>query len=172
MKNGSRLFKKCMLVILLIAVCSFAVLSIQNRKAKEPTVERPSSYLSGQRENDIDREELKKITGDYQAVESGEEGKQTYVAPWWHLFISEEYEEMGPYFSVYDNNAGNPGFEGRIMYLKDGILIVEIDDDLFEEMPANWRTEEGGKYAILDYAETDEGIRLGYRDSDAFFVKD
>ncbi len=77
-----------------------------------------------------------------------------------------------PYFSVYDNNAGNPGVEGRIMYLKNGILIVEIDDDLFEEMPANWSTEEGGKYAILDYAKTDEGIRLGYRGSDASFVKE
>ncbi len=131
-----------------------------------------SSYLTDQRENDINSEELKKITGDYQAVESGEEGKLTYVAPWWHLFISEEYEGMGPYFSVYDNNAGNPGFEGRIMYLKDGILIVEIDDDLFEEMPANWSTEECGKYAILDYAKTDEGIRLGYRGSDANFVKE
>ena len=104
--------------------------------------------------------DLKTLLGDYDA-ESGS----------WHLFIDEDFEDKGPYLSVYDAGAGNPGFEGRIMYLKDGILIVEIDQELYEGMPEGWEPEGKGKYAILDYALTDGGIRLGYRGKEVDFAK-
>ena len=161
MKPGSRFFAKWLIVILLMAIGigTFAALSIRNEKEKEANEASPSSYLTNQRQHDIDLEELKKIVGDYQEEKSS-----------WHLLVSEEYEGKGPYLSVYDNGAGNPGFEGRIMYLKAGIVIVEIDTDLFEEMPAEWEPEGDGKYAILDYSLTDEGIRLGYRGNELDFV--
>ena len=144
-----------------IGIGTFAALSIRNEKEKEANEASPSSYLTNQRQHDIDLEELKKITGDYRA----EEGD-------WHLFITEEYEEKGPYLSVYDNGAGTPGFEGRIMYLKDGIVIVEIDQDLYEGMPEGWEPEGDGKYAILDCSATEDGVRLGYRGSELDFVKE
>ena len=116
--------------------------------------------------------ELKTFLGDYQATESGNPEDEDYVSGQWHLFISEEYEGKGPYLSVYDNSACNPGFEGRIMYLKDDILIVEIDQDLYEEMPVDWRAEGDGKYAILNISAEEDGLKLGYRGSEVLFTKD
>ena len=162
MKRNRHLAKWLMITLIMaIGIGTFGALYINSEKKKEVNDAQPSSYLTNQRQHDIDLEVLKKILGDYQAEES-----------FWHLFISEEYEENGPYLSVYDNGAGNPGFEGRIMYLKDGIVIVEIDADLFKEMPAGWEPEGDGKYAILDYYVTDEGIRLGYRGNELDFVKE
>ncbi|MBQ6389379.1 MAG: hypothetical protein IJH90_07090 [Mogibacterium sp.] len=158
-------------LIMAIGIGTFGALYINGEKDKELNESRPSTYLTNQRKHDIDMKELAKITGEYQAVESGSPDSSDYVAGWWHLFISEDYDEQGPYLSVYDNSAGNPGFEGRIMYLQNDIVIVELDQDLFEQMPADWKTEGEGKYAILDYALTADGIRLGYRGSEADFVR-
>jgi len=159
-------------LIMAIGIGTFAALSLNNEKQKEESEAQPSSYLTNQRKHDIDMEALAGLLGDYQAVESGDPDSSDYVAGWWHLMISEEYEGKGPYLSVYDNGAGNPGFEGRIMYLQKGIVIVEIDEDLYEGMPADWQPEGEGKYAILDYRQSGDNVVLGYRGSEATFKKE
>ena len=168
-----RYFAKWLAVILLMAIGIgvFGALYLSSEKEKEATEASPSSYLTNQRQHDIDMKDLKLLIGDFQAVESGAPGDAKYVAGWWHLFITDEYQEKGPYLSLNDNGSGNPGFEGRIMYLKDGILIVEIDQDLYEGMPSDWQPEGEGKFAILDYSATDSGVRLGYRGSEAQFTR-
>ena len=135
-------------LIMAIGIGTFAALTIANEKDKEENEAQSSSYLTNQRQKDIDMKELKTL----------------------HLFITDDFEDKGPYMSVYDAGAGNPGFEGRIMYLKDGIVIVEIDEDLYEGMPDGWEPEGKGKYAILDYERTDSGIILGYRGKEVSFT--
>lgn len=147
-------------LIMAIGIGTFAALTINNEKDKEANEAKSSSYLTNQRQKDIDMKELKTLLGEYDA-----EGDI------WHLLIDEDFEDKGPYLSVHDAGAGNPGFEGRIMYLKDGIVIVEIDEDLYEEMPDGWEPEGKGKYAILDYALMTDGIRLGYRGNEVDFIK-
>ena len=146
-------------LIMAIGIGTFAALTIANEKDKEENEAQPSSYLTNQRQKDIDMKELKTLLGDFD-----EDGG------YWHLFITDDFEDKGPYMSVYDAGAGNPGFEGRIMYLKDGIVIVEIDEDLNEGMPDGWEPEGKGKYAILDYERTDSGIILGYRGKEVSFT--
>jgi hypothetical protein len=160
--RSSRHIAKWLIITLIMAIGigTFAALTVRNEKEKEQSEAKSSTYLTNQRQKDIDMKDLKTLLGDYDA-ESGS----------WHLFIDEDFEDKGPYLSVYDAGAGNPGFEGRIMYLKEGILIVEIDQDLYEGMPEGWEPEGKGKYAILDYALTDVGIRLGYRGKEVDFVK-
>ena len=51
-------------------------------------------------------------------------------------------------------------------------MIVEIDEDLFEQMPGDWQTEGEGKYAILDYRKSGNDVVLGYRGSEATFIKE
>ena len=153
-------------LIMAIGIGTFAALTIANEKRKETTEAKSSTYLTNQRQKDIDMKELKTLLGDYQA-----EAEDPDDEGFWHLFISEDFEDKGPYMSVYDNGAGNPGFEGRIMYLKDGIVIVEIDEDLYEGMPSGWEPEGNGKYAILDYELEDDGIELGYRGNEVEFKK-
>lgn len=147
-------------LIMAIGIGTFAALTISNEKDKETNEAKSSSYLTNQRKKDIDMKELKTLLGDYDV-----EGD------YWHLMIDDDFEDKGPYLSVYDAGAGNPGFEGRIMYLKDGIVITEIDEDLYEGMPDGWEPEGKGKYAILDYTLTEDGIRLGYRGNEVDFVK-
>lgn len=169
----TRYFAKWLVIILLMAIGigTFGALYLSGEKEKEANEANPSSYLTNQRRHDIDLQDLKLLAGDYQAVESGNPQDPKYIAGWWHLFITDEYEGKGPYLSLNDSASGNPGFEGRIMYLKKGILIVEIDEDLYEGMPADWQPEGEGKYAILDYAVTDSGVRLGYRGTEAQFTR-
>lgn len=172
--KASRFLGKWLLVILVMAIGigTFAALTISNEKEKEASESRPSSYLTNQRQHDIDMEALKGLVGDYQAEESGEPDSSEYVPGYWHLFISDDYEDLGPYLSVYDNEAGNPGFEGRIMYLKDDIIIVEIDEDLYEGMPLEWQPEGEGKFAVLDCSRSGDNVVLGYRGSNIIFIKE
>ena len=159
--RSSRHIAKWLIITLIMAIGigTFAALTVRNEKQKEETEAQSSTYLANQRQKDIDMKALKTLLGDFDA-ENGS----------WHLFISEDFEDKGPYMSVYDTGAGNPGFEGRIMYLKKGILIVEIDQDLYEGMPEGWEPEGKGKYAILDYALTDGGMMLGYRGNEVDFA--
>lgn len=160
--RSSRHIAKWLIITLIMAIGigTFAALTVRNEKEKEQSEAKSSTYLTNQRQKDIDMKDLKTLLGDYDAGSGS-----------WHLFIDEDFEDKGPYLSVYDAGAGNPGFEGRIMYLKEGILIVEIDQDLYEGMPEGWEPEGKGKYAILDYALTDGGIRLGYRGKEVDFAK-
>jgi hypothetical protein len=73
---------------------------------------------------------------------------------------------------MYDSGESDSGFEGPVMYLKDDIVIIEIDQDLYEGMPADWNAEGDGKYAILNISAEDDGIVLGYRGSEVRFERD
>ena len=159
--RSSRHIAKWLIITLIMAIGigTFAALTVRNEKQKEETEAKSSTYLTNQRQKDIDMKELKTLLGDFD-----EDGG------YWHLFITDDFEDKGPYMSVYDAGAGNPGFEGRIMYLKKGIVIVEIDEDLYSGMPDGWEPEGKGKYAILDYALTDGGVTLGYRGSEINFT--
>lgn len=162
----------------------------------------PGSYLTNQRKHDIDMDALGVLEGEYQAAgtsdateDSGSEGQSENSSSvsedstdsdtnrsddsldnntpgWWHLSIRSDYDGKGPYLALYDNGSGNPGVEGRIMYLKDDLVIVEIDQDLYEGMPADWQPEGDGKYAILDIIPDGDNIILGYRGSNAEFIPD
>ena len=147
-------------LIMAIGIGTFAALTISNEKQKEESEAQSSSYLTNQRQKDVDMKALKTLLGEF----DGNDGS-------WHLLIDEDFEDKGPYMSVSDAAAGEAGFEGRIMYLKKGIVIVEIDEDLYKGMPDGWEPEGKGKYAILDYAATDEGVRLGYRGKEVDFAK-
>ena len=159
--RSSRHIAKWLIITLIMAIGigTFAALTVRNEKEKEQSEAKSSTYLTNQRQKDIDMKELKTLLGDFDA-ESGQ----------WQLLIDEDHEDKGPYMSVRDADAGNSGFEGRIMYLKKGIVIVEIDQDIYKGMPEGWEPEGKGKYAILDYALTDGGIRLGYRGNEIDFA--
>ena len=156
--RSSRHIAKWLIITLIMAIGigTFAALTVRNEKQKEETEAKSSTYLTNQRQKDIDMKELKTFLGDFDA----EDGQ-------WQLLIDEDFEDKGPYMSLKD---GGTGFEGRIMYLKKGIVIVEIDEDLYSGMPDGWEPEGKGKYAILDYALTDGGVTLGYRGSEINFT--
>ena len=159
--RSSRHIAKWLIITLIMAIGigTFAALTVRNEKQKEETEAQSSTYLTNQRQKDIDMKELKTLLGNFDA-ENGQ----------WHLLIDEDFSDKGPYMSVRDAGTGVSGFEGRIMYLKKGILIVEIDQDLYKGMPDGWEPEGKGKYAILDYALTDGGIQLGYRGNEVDFT--
>ena len=58
-------------LIMAIGIGTFGALHINSEKEKEANDAHPSSYLTNQRQHDIDMTELKSCIGDYQAVESG-----------------------------------------------------------------------------------------------------
>jgi hypothetical protein len=169
--KSSRYFGKWLIVILIMAIGigTFAALSLSDRSggnqdagtdAVESSSAEPSSYLSNQRKHDIDMEDLGALTGDYRS-EDGD----------WELSIRDDYEQKGPYLSVSRTDSEKPGFEGRIMYLQKGLVIVEIDQDRYSEMPDGWKLESDDKYAILDCVPSGDGAELGYRGSNLLFVR-
>lgn len=163
--KSSKFFGKWLIVILLMAIGigTYAALSladkdVQTAEQQEGQQEAaPQTYLTNQRKHDIDMDALSLLMGDYQSEEGG-----------WQLSIKDEYKQSGPYLTVCDN-TGEPGFEGRIMYLKDDLVIIEIDEELYRSMPDNWKLEGEDKYAILDCVKTDDGVELGYRGSNLLF---
>ena len=158
----NRYIAKWFIVILIMAIGigTFGALTVRNEKQKEENDARPGSYITNQRKHDIDMTELAKLAGDF-------------ASDGWTLTIYEDKGDMGPYLAMKEGSEGRSGFEGRIMYLKDGIIIVEIDEDLFEGMPDGWEADGKGKgdarYAILDIAASDNGLTLGYRGDEIVF---
>lgn len=158
----NRYIAKWFIVILIMAIGigTFGALTVRNEKQKEENDARPESYITNQRKHDIDMTELAKLAGDF-------------ASDGWTLTIYEDKGDMGPYLAMKEGSEGRSGFEGRIMYLKDGIIIVEIDEDLFEGLPDGWEADGKGKgdvrYAILDITASDNGLTLGYRGDEIVF---
>lgn len=106
---------------------------------------------------DIDSAALNNILGEYQAV--AVEDEDNFVGGWWHLSIRDEYNEEGSDFSIYDNEAGNPGVEGKIVKLDDSNIVIEINPDYYDELPSgNWN--DSGDTLEMTYVKTDSGIEL------------
>lgn len=94
-------------------------------------------------ETDLANGTIESISGDYQAVEQGDSGSDKYVAGYWHLYIGEN-DEKKPFLSIYDNGAGNPGVEGLIVDLTKDSMTIEVDPDMYEELPsAKWELDDG-----------------------------
>ena len=75
------------------------------------------------------------------------------------------------YLSIYDNEAGNPGVEGKIDFIDGSSLIVKIDPDYYEELPsAKWKSD--GKTLEVKYMKTDKGIELKNNDATVSFIKE
>ena len=108
------------------------------------------------------------IAGDYQirTTDSAEATDDDY----WHLSIYED-EELGPYLSIYDNLAGNPGVEGIITEINDTDITVQIDPDYYDQLPSyDW--QDSGDTLEISYKITDEGIILTNNDTALRFVKE
>lgn len=99
---------------------------------------------------------LDEITGEYEV--SVEESSDQNVGEWWHLSIIDD-DEYGEYLSIYDVEAGNPGVEGKITSIDDSTITINIDPDLYEQLPTDkWKCD--GKTLTLDYAKAGDGIEL------------
>ena len=106
---------------------------------------------------DIDREALVLANGEYQAVEVDD--PDDYIGSWWHLSILEDDYEYGDYLTIYDNEAGNPGVEGKIVLIDDKNIKVKIDPNYYDQLPSGqWK--DSGEYLELTYERTPDGIIL------------
>lgn len=113
-------------------------------------------------------EDFKDIAGEYQVVAVEDvENDEDYVGTWWHLSIDSKEK----YLSIYDNEAGNPGVEGKIDFIDGSSLIVKIDPDYFEELPSGkWKSD--GETLEVKYKKTDNGIELENNDATVSFTKE
>lgn len=117
---------------------------------------------------DMKTDDIKDIAGEYQviAVEDVKDDDD-YVGTWWHLHI----DSKDKCFSIYDNEAGNPGVEGKIDFIDGSSLIVEIDPDYYEELPCGrWKSD--GKTLEVKYMKTDKGIDLENNGKTVSFIKE
>lgn len=117
----------------------------------------------------IDAAALNSIVGEYQAV--AVEDEDNFVGGWWHLSIRDEYSEEGSDFSIYDNEAGNPGVEGKIVKLDDSSIVIEINPNYYDELPSgNWN--DSGDTLEMTYVKTDDGIELTNNSVAINFIQD
>ena len=108
------------------------------------------NWCQDPKENVVDETCFENLQGDYQAIESED------VDYYWHLYIG-MLEDEKYYLSIYDNAAGNPGIEGKIIQLDDKMIKIKIDFDYFEEMPAAWELEDD-TFIILQYQKEENGM--------------
>lgn len=141
--------KKLAMVLLCISLI-FALFGCQGKQKMEKTSTQDiqaSTETSTQEfaKNDMEGY-FEELRGEYQAEESGEDTDQ-YVGDYWHLDIAKNHKK--PYFSLYDNAAGNPGVEGDIIHLSKDRMVIKINQDLYEGLPGDWEDE--GKTIAISY---------------------
>lgn len=105
----------------------------------------------------IDQHYTDALLGEYQVAGNDTDGDD-FVGSWWHLSIrNTENDELE--LSIYDNEAGNPGIQGKVLCLNDKEIVIEYDPDYYEELPSSkWKLH--GKRLSMTYQLTDDGIIL------------
>lgn len=106
----------------------------------------------------------KKLQGSYQAREDGLVGSDKY-AGYWHVDIKDHH------FSIYDNEAGNPGFSGKISDVTKKYIVIEVDMDQSEDFPENWKLEKD-ETIKLEYKLLDKVLKLTNHNSTLILDKD
>lgn len=120
---------------------------------------------------DVNQDALGSLIGEYQAVEFDNGNDNDYVGGWWHLSIRDELSDEGSDFSIYDNEAGNPGVEGKMLLVDDANIKIEINPDYYDELPtSSW--QDSGDFLEMTYAVTDDGIELTNNGKTIHFVKE
>ncbi len=111
----------------------------------------------------IDTDILKELEGTYEMSASTEKDAYLGMA----LQIMTDHEGK-PYLSIYDT-CGNPGVEGTIKELDDKKIVVEINKEYYDGMPAgDW--EEVNNELILSYnMDINEGTNI-YGQSVEFYT--
>lgn len=119
----------------------------------------------------VDEEIFGNLAGHYQAEEQGSPEKGDYVGAFWHLFLSDKYPDEADYlFTIYDNGAGNPGFQGEVVSLDEKHMKVKIDLDEFEQMPGSWQHEDG--YIVFTYEQKKNKLYLSNHQCTVTFHKE
>ena len=125
--------------------------------------------LAGCGENSkVDEAYFSNICGTYDVVEHESDDFDRYVGGWWALDIG-DFEGSGPYLTIYDCGAGNPGVEGPIVALDESSVSIDCSE-IHDELPVGcWKYDE--KTLTMDYKVTDEGIELTNNDFAIKFKK-
>lgn len=113
-----------------------------------------------------------KIEGEYQIVESKSDDNN--AGSWWRLSIHEtnyDDEKHVEYFSIYDNEAGNPGVEGKIVELTDNYIKVLIDPEYYDQLPSG-KWHQKGKYLEISYTKNNKDIILSNNNISLYFEKE
>ena len=127
--------------------------------------------LSSCGSKDVNQDALGSLIGEYQAVEFDNGNDNDYVGGWWHLSIIDELSDEGSDFSIYDNEAGNPGVEGKMLLVDDANIKIEINPDYYDKLPtSSW--QDSGDFLEMTYAVTDDGIELTNNGKTIHFVKE
>lgn len=112
-----------------------------------------------QKSDPVDADAFASVKGEYQCIEKD--------INYMHLSISDDFEEFPYHLSIYDNAAGNPGVEGEIIHMDDSVITIQIDMDLFDEMPPGWQEDE--ETLTMGYHLENDGIVLGNQGVDVRF---
>lgn len=116
-------------------------------------------------------EELNGVAGEYQAVEFDNGNDDDYIGGYWHLYIGQDEESGDWNFSIYDNEAGNPGVEGPITEMDEESFTVKYDPDFFDQLPSShWNMD--GDYLKVEFELTADGIELSNNGKTITFVRD
>lgn len=125
---------------MLMLLCCACTKSGDNGAGEDGVPTDPAKYS-------ISKEAFDKIKGDYDFRTSSEGSAYDYMA----CYIGES--EGTKFLTIYDT-VGNPGVEGPIVHLSDDTIIVDVDYDYYEQMPASdWELrgpEEDGEL-VLSY---------------------
>lgn len=101
--------------------------------------------LSGGR-SEIDQDSLKKLDGNYNMINSTENNAYMGMAL---SIVSKSEETKKPYLSIYDT-VGNPGVEGRITFITEDSIVVDVNQEYYDLMPASdWKLD--GNDLVLSY---------------------
>ena len=76
------------------------------------------------------------------------------------------------YFAIYDAEAGNPGVEGRIIYLDENTIIIKIARRFFEELPdSEWETTYLNSRLEMHYTKSGDKLILENNGKELEFSK-
>ncbi len=77
-----------------------------------------------------------------------------------------------PYLAIYDAEAGNPGVEGRIIYLDENTITIKIARRFFEKLPdSEWKTTWLNSRLEMHYTKSGDRLILENNGKELEFSK-
>lgn len=129
-KNAVRLFSAVTLCAVVLSGCGDKS-EIDESSAKAAETDSVSQSSAAQSEKS-ESELLAPFIGDWQARESFAESDEWYTG-YLHFYVLEDGK-----YSMYDNEAGNPGITGHFSQLTEDSVVFEDESDVDFDPPPNW----------------------------------
>ena len=116
--------------------------------------------VSNMKSPQINKRQLAKLEGEYRPTDEDLSWMILTIHSKGGMIMDDKSPRV-PYLAIFDDEAGEPGVEGKIISLDKDTIVIEIAKDFYESLPDDgWKTTDNDSRLEMHYKKSKDKLIL------------